>query len=135
MAEEQEGFTFVDKRGAPTENVSEATSLNSELLDEESLPESGITDANEVYGLLGYCISLLSSVAWQKMGLIASPQTGEAKADLAQAKVAVDAVGDLAAYLEAAPEDALPAEMRRELRTLMNDLRLNYVAQREHSGT
>ena len=125
MSEEQEGFTFIDKRSVQSEETEETV---------EELPADIIGEAGEVYGLIGYCISLLSSVAWQKMGLIANPQTGEAKADLAQAKVAVDAVGDLSAYLEAAPEDALPAEMRRELRTLMNDLRLNYVSQHEREG-
>ena len=87
------------------------------------------------YDLLGYCINLLSSQAWQKLGLLADPQTGEAKPDLLEAKVAIDAVGDLAAHLETAPEAVISADMRRDLRTLLNDLRLNYISQRGTSAS
>ncbi len=90
----------------------------------------GAAGAPSTYDLIGYCINLLASQAWQKMGLLADPQTGEAQPDLAEAKVAIDTVGDLAARLETAPEALVPADLRRELRTLLNDLRLNYVSQR-----
>jgi hypothetical protein len=80
------------------------------------------------YDLIGYCLHLLASQAWQKLGLLADPQTGEAKPDLVEAKLAIDVVGDLAAHLESAPDTQVPTDMRRELRVLLNDLRLNYVA-------
>ncbi len=142
MAEEEAGFTFVDKRRAqaeaPTETVAAAEPEPRETppveaddnLDEELA--AGI--APSTYDLIGYCINLLSSQAWQKLGLLADPQTGEAAPDLAEAKVAIDTVGDLAARLETAPEDVISADMRRDLRTLLNDLRLNYVSQRGPSA-
>ena len=138
MAEEDAGFTFVDKRrtqaeapvvsevDTPPEAAAEAPE-SEETFDQQQTPST--------YDLIGYCLNLLASQAWQKLGLLADPQTGEAKPDLAEAKVAIDVVGDLAARLDAAPDALVPAEMRRELRTLLNDLRLNYVARRGDEGT
>jgi len=146
MAEE-ESFTFVDKRRAPAESLgqtpAEAVPGQTPL---ETVQAGGEADGSEfdsgmdaalaggvapsTYDLIGYCINLLSSQSWQKLGLLADPQTGEAKPDLVEAKVAIDAVGDLAARLETAPEAVISADMRRDLRTLLNDLRLNYISQR-----
>lgn len=136
MADEEQGFTFVDKRGTQTETVTseavppaETPSQSAPDLDEQGFEdEDGDGAAPDIYSLIGYCVSLLSAQAWQCLGLLADPQTGQAQADLAQAKVAIDAVGDLAARLESAPREAVPENMRRELRTLVNDLRLNFVS-------
>ena len=137
MAEEEQGFTFVDKRRVQAETVESEPALPAETqaqtaseLDEQSFEDEGEDDgaAPDVYSLIGYCISLLSAQAWQCLGLLADPQTGQAQADLTQAKVAIDAVGDLAARLEAAPSDVVPENLRRDLRTLVNDLRLNFVS-------
>ena len=147
MAEEETGFTFVDKRRtvpetvmpeavAPEASVTEPPSSETPAEAVAPLSEAVSSDFDDdgpaptTYDLLGYCINLLASQAWQKLGLLADPQTGEAKPDLAEAKVAIDAVGHLAAGLESAPESAVPAELRRDLKTLVNDLRLNYVSQR-----
>lgn len=147
MAEEEAGFTFVDKRRAQAEAPTETLMpVAPEPLPTATVETSGDADDNELdeelaagvapntYDLIGYCINLLSSQAWQKLGLLADPQTGEAKPDLTEAKVAIDTVGDLAARLETAPEDVISADMRRDLRTLLNDLRLNYVSQRGPSA-
>lgn len=147
MAEEEAGFTFVDKRRSQPE-VMPATPAEPEPLETSAFGTQAIAPgdaefdgtgldeqlaegvAPTTYDLIGYCINLLSSQAWQKLGLLADPQTGEAQPDLADAKLAIDAVGDLAARLETAPESVISADMRRDLRTLLNDLRLNYVSQR-----
>ncbi len=147
MAEEEAGFTFVDKRRTQAEAPAEAVTAAApepiptevadagDEADAYGLDEEGAAGvAPSTYDLIGYCINLLSSQAWQKLGLLADPQTGEAKPDLAEAKVAIDAVGDLAARLETAPEAVISADMRRDLRTLLNDLRLNYVSQRGPSA-
>jgi hypothetical protein len=146
MAEEEAGFTFVDKRRAQAEApVETPVAAAPEPLSTEAVGAGGDADDDlddelaaggvpSTYDLIGYCINLLSSQAWQKLGLLADPQTGEAQPDLAEAKVAIDAVGDLAARLETAPETVISADMRRDLRTLLNDLRLNYVSQRGPSA-
>lgn len=147
MAEDENGFTFVDKRrmaAEPAEPPSETPAQSQpQTATQENSPfeaAGGEGDAGDegqapdVYSMIGYCISLLSAEAWQKLGLLADPTTGEASPDLPQAKVAIDAVSDLAARLESAPEEIVPASLRRDLRSLMNDLRLNYVAQRDASS-
>ena len=146
MAEEEAGFTFVDKRrtqaAAPAETVTaaEPEPPQAQVFTANDGPGDGMYEAGAAgvapttYDLIGYCINLLSSQAWQKLGLLADPQTGEAEPDHADAKVAIDAVGDLAARLETAPEAIISADMRRDLHTLLNDLRLNYVSQRGPSA-
>jgi hypothetical protein len=143
MPDEEEGFTFVDKRR--TQNVETLESESGEPLSDRdeapSFPASSegadrdedVVDA-DIYQILGYFTSLLANEAWQKLGLIANPQTGEAKADLPQARVAIDTIGDLVARLEAAPEISVPPQTRRELRNLLNDLRLNYVGRQNPSS-
>ena len=135
MAEEETGFTFVDKRSAqpdsPGENTAEAPT--DAIIDEMTEPKQVAADGQQspgTYDLIGYCLNLLASQAWQKLGLLADPQTGEAKPDLIEAKLAIDVVGDLAAHLESASDTQVPSDMKRELRVLLNDLRLNYVARR-----
>ncbi len=145
MAEEETGFTFVDKRRTALEPALEQAPAmpaeTTEMPAETDVYEAGVyevaSDEDQTreavpttYDMIGYCINLLASQAWQKLGLLADPQTGEAQPDLAEAKVAIDAVGDLAARLDSAPETVVPADLRRDLRTLVNDLRLNYVSQR-----
>lgn len=65
----------------------------------------------------------LAQVAWAKLGLQPDPITGTVSTDLAQAKVAVDAVADLCRPLEG----TLDAEDQRQLRNLVRDLQVNYV--------
>ncbi len=144
MAEEETGFTFVDRRRTAVETApevaearhAEPTNVTKAFSGEDNLadPDDGDGRVPTTYDLLGYCINLLASQAWQKLGLLADPQTGEAQPDLAEAKVAIDAVGDLASRLEAAPDSTVPADLRRDLKTLVNDLRLNYVSQRGPSA-
>ena len=136
MAEEETGFTFVDKRRAQDEAEPPMEAEAPPAPPDPAEDDTGLDGpAPDVYGVIGYCISLLATEAWHKLGLLADPKTGEAVADLAQAKAAVDAAGDLAARLEAAPLESVPEPLRRDLRTLINDLRLNYVSQRGDNAT
>jgi hypothetical protein len=136
MAEEETGFTFVDKRRTAPEAALSVTA-EAPAVEAPAMETSGSANGFEpdeaaptTYDIIGYCINLLASQAWQKLGLLADPQTGEAQPDLAEAKVAIDAVSDLAARMDTAPDSIIPADLRRDLRTLVNDLRLNYVSQR-----
>ncbi len=135
MAESETGFTFVDKRNAQSDPSDENVSgvLTDTATDEVAETKEEAAERQQspgTYDLIGYCLNLLASQAWQKLGLLADPQTGEAKLDLIEAKLAIDVVGDLAAHLESASDTQVPSDMRRELRVLLNDLRLNYVARR-----
>ena len=135
MTESEAGFTFVDKRSAQSDPSGESVSgvPTEAVVDEAAETKEGPAEGQQspgTYDLIGYCLNLLASQAWQKLGLLADPQTGEAKLDLIEAKLAIDVVGDLAAHLESASDTQVPSDMRRELRVLLNDLRLNYVARR-----
>ena len=127
MPEEDEGFTFVDRRRAAVGEPPAPAPDTPQPAPDDAAGDESI----DIYGVLGYCLSLIAQEAWKHLGLIADPQTGEAREDLAQAKTAIDAVGDLAARLEAAPAAAVPDTLRRDLRALLNDLRLNYVARQD----
>jgi len=135
MAEEAEVFTFVDKRRTqvdlpPVLDAEESTDYGPTVEESGEIPASEEHRSPGTYDLIGYCLNLMASQAWQKLGLLADPQTGETEPNLDEAKVAIDTVVDLAARLESAPSTEVPTEMRRELKVLLNDLRLNYVARR-----
>jgi len=140
MADEEQSFTFVDKRRAAAETPAADAAISGaepimEMPEASDLPatDEAQDGPSDIYSVLGYCMSILASEAWQMLGLIADQRTGEAKQDLAQAKVAIDAAGELGARLEAAPPEFVPDALKRDLRTLLQDLRLNYVSQQGQS--
>ena len=133
---EERGFEVVDKRGTagpPEEPAAEPETAGAgeepEEADEEPLdfsgfnPFAGIT----VGGILQMTVSLLSERAWIDMGMVADPGSGQVEKKLDEAKLAIDALTDLSRHLEplAAPEE------RRELQTMLTNLRLNFVRQRD----
>lgn len=133
MAEEESGFTFVDKRrsedgkeqaaAAPAEETAPAATLETEIqtegFDEQSLPHLSVRDR------LLMCIDILNQGAWIALGLLSDPSTGKIEKDLSQAKVAIDCLRLLAEKVEADLDDVT----RRELKTLLNDLQVNFVQQ------
>jgi hypothetical protein len=87
-------------------------------------PESGDIPHLDVPGVLSVCVNMLNEVAWMKLGLIPNLD-GREDRDLAQAKIAIDAIADLAARL-----DPLVAEGdRRDLQVMLSNLRINFVQQ------
>lgn len=133
--EEQDGFTFVDKRNKATTAESEAT-ISEVTPDDLDTSEVGDFDDDEdvsdqtpsVYSMVMYTLQMFVSTAWFKLGLMADPSTGSTEANLPEAKVAIDVVGDLVGRLEGAPEHEVPAQQIRELKRVLNDLRLNFVS-------
>lgn len=86
--------------------------------------------AVDAYGVLRLCIGLLSAQAWQCLGLVADPASGEAKKDLEQARLCIDSVAALVERLSPGVELA----ERRELENLVSNLRLNFVTQSQASA-
>jgi len=72
------------------------------------------------------CITLLASKAWEAMGLVPDPVTTQIERHLDEAQLAIDAAAALADLIR----NRLPDAERRELETLLTNLRLNYVEQR-----
>jgi hypothetical protein len=134
LAEEESGFTFVDKRKpaaseepqaseAPTEQTAPTAAPETELEvegdEEQRLPHLTVRDR------LLMCIDILNQGAWISLGLLSDPSTGQIEKDLPQAKVAIDCLRLLAEKVEADLDDVT----RRELKSLLNDLQVNFVQQ------
>ncbi|MDQ7792903.1 MAG: DUF1844 domain-containing protein [bacterium] len=74
-----------------------------------------------VTAILDLALVLLASRAWQSMGLVVNPETGEVDRDLDESRRAIEAVEVLAGLVG-------PARVR-EIQPLLADLRLNFVKQ------
>jgi hypothetical protein len=145
MAEEQ-GFQVIDKRrvsaeaaeAPPSESTGEAAAggasgggVSAEEVRQAA--EAAAAQAGDAGGdlppvdassALFVCIQLLQDVAWIKMGL--SPNlNGKMDRDLPQARVAIDALGDLVARLDTLVDE----RQRRELQVKLSNLRINFVQQ------
>ena len=139
------GFRIVDKRKASADDQAEepatgaggakepsaeareeaaaaATGAGEEPVDAEGAPPLEPVDA---YGLVQFCITLFSNLAWQRMGLVPDQVTRTIERDLEQARVAIDCFEALLKQVEGrAPELEL-----HELRRQLNDLQMNFVRQ------
>lgn len=65
----------------------------------------------------------LASIAWQKLGLQPDVITGTIAPDLVQAKAAIDGVSELTKLIEGRLDEL----DRRNLNSMVRDLRINYV--------
>ena len=136
--EEQEGFSFVDKRrvardippeetesepspGEPAESVDDS--------EEEFDPEGAGLPHLSVRDRIFMSIDILHQGAWIAMGLRADPATGEVQQDLEEARIAIDCVTFLASKIE----DVLDDATRRELKRIVSDLQMNYVNQTQRA--
>jgi hypothetical protein len=151
MSEEHE-FEVIDKRGTRAEGdaAAETTTAQSEagtagssatagggITEEElraAMEEAGLSAGGEmpelnVPGALRFYIDTLQGLAWIKMGLVAAPGSGKIEKDLPQAKVAIDAIGDLAVRLDPFADES----ERREMQTALSNLRINFV-QKSQAG-
>jgi hypothetical protein len=151
--EEEEGFTFRDRRRQSTDDTTPAAPPAPVVIaspdPEPESPESLDVMASEgmdglfmgenedgedgeesseipdVRSVLALFMGELRNLAWLRMGLVANPMTGQIEKDMAQAQIAINTVGFLAEQLEphVAPEERLP------LKAMVSDLRLNFVEQ------
>lgn len=80
----------------------------------------------DVYTLLRSFIGILGANAWQWMGLVKNPMTGNMEKDLDQAKVAIDIIRTLVDQIDNKLDDG----ERRELRALISDMQINFVQQK-----
>jgi hypothetical protein len=80
-----------------------------------------------VYAVLATFVDQMSAIAWQKLGLQHDFITGKLEPDVEQARVAIDVVAKMVDVLE--PE--CDEQDRRQLQSLVRDLRLNFVAKQK----
>ncbi len=93
---------------------------------EAPLPETAAGEPVDAIALVLTCISLLASKAWEAMGLVPDPTTKLIERRMEDAQLAIDAAAALADLLR----EKLGDTDRRELDTLLMNLRLNFVEQR-----
>lgn len=83
-----------------------------------------------IYDVLTILIEQMSALSWQKLGLQKDPVTGATVFDLAEAKVAIDLTAQLVQHLESQLDD----DDKRQLHSLVRDLRINYVQKSQGAG-
>ena len=94
--------------------------------DRKEQPAESAPAAVDAAGVLRWCIGVLAASAWQALGLIPNPTTNKIERNLDDARLAIDAVAVLAEQLKPRLTDS----ERRELETLLTDLRVNFVEQK-----
>lgn len=107
-----------DQKGSGEEGQDEGRSI-------EGFPLEALTSTY----LVQCFIATLTAKAWESMGLVANPLSQEVKVDLKQARVAIDAVAALAPVIEG----DMDAEEASRLKTLLRDLRINFVEKSKDS--
>ena len=95
---------------------------------DEPTPES--KEPLSVYAVLATFVDQMSAIAWQKLGLQHDFITGKLEPDVEQARVAIDVVAKMVDLLEAECDE----QDRRQLQSLVRDLRLNFVAKQKDSS-
>jgi hypothetical protein len=128
--EPTEAYHKVDKRDwlrdddeSSPEAVAEP-SAEAALPEDEAVPAEGPESTEiDTYGVLRLCLSMFVEQAWVQLGLQLAPGASETKADLKQAKLAIDTV----AYMKDALSENLQAHEQREVEQVLATLRMNFV--------
>ena|SRR5579862_6866621 len=97
------------------------------------MPDEPTTEEKQplsVYAVLATFLDQMAAIAWQKLGLQHDFITGKLEPDVEQARVAIDVVAKLVDVLETECDE----QDRRQLQSLVRDLRLNFVAKQKESG-
>lgn len=81
----------------------------------------------DVSSLVATCINLFAAKAWETMGLVPDPRTKQIERKLEDAQLAIDAAAALCDLMRPRVSDA----ERREIETLLANLRINFVEQKQ----
>ncbi|MHB8636174.1 MAG: DUF1844 domain-containing protein [Fimbriimonadaceae bacterium] len=84
-----------------------------------------------VFAVLATMVDQMAAIAWQKLGLQHDFITGKLEPDIEQARIAIDAVAKLVDLLEPECDEA----DKRQLQSLVRDLRLNFVAKQKEAAS
>lgn len=94
--------------------------------DAESAPGLEGEPLPDAMTLVGTCLSLMAARAWQAMGLVPDPSTKQVERKLDDAQLAIDAAAALAEVIR----PRVAERERREIESLITNLRLNFVEQK-----
>ncbi len=92
----------------------------------EPTPDAAPASLPDPRSLIMTSLSLLATKAWEAMGLVPNPDTRQIECRFDDAQLAIDAVAALAGVIRSRLSDA----ERREVDTLMANLRINFVEQK-----
>lgn len=122
--DEEKGYEVIDKRKV-TEDQPQAEPEKPAA--EEAVPEHEPFNLPpvEIYTLLRSFVGMLEMQAWQWIGLVKNPSTGNIEKDLPQAKVAIDTISLLFSQLQG----KIDAAEEKDLKELISNLQMNYVQQ------
>src|SRR5438067_12707614 len=121
MAEEDSGFSVIDKRHVHDEGAEETAKAESAPQTSETTPQPEPERQSrpealpklEVRDRLLMCIDILYQSAWISMGMVADPSSGEIACNMEDAKIAIYSVAFLACKLEGKLDDATAREIKR----------------------
>lgn len=82
------------------------------------------SERTDVYTLLRYTLELYLTSAWQHMGFLPDPATGQTHIALDEAQIAIDCADFLIGKLQ----PRLEPEEKREYERRLRDLKLNFLA-------
>lgn len=80
----------------------------------------------DAMALVGTFLSMLAAKAWEAMGLVPNPATKQVERKLDEAQLAIDAAAALADLIR----PRVGERERREIESLITNLRLNFVEQK-----
>lgn len=127
MPEEEEGFSFVDKRGAAADAADSAPTAG--VGDNPEPPEDAEAEGDHprlaARDRLLMCIDILHQGAWIALGLVTDPVTSKVEQDLNEARLQIDSVSDLVDKVIPLVDESI----QRDLRALVSTLRVNFVNQ------
>jgi len=129
--EQEKGFEVIDKRvrdkepdNKEPEKEEPKAEPKAESKTEAEQEETGQeTATGDVYSLIQWMILMLTESAWQWMGLRTNTVTKKIQQDFTQAKTAIDSI----VYLVDQISPHVSEEQRNAYRTLISDLRVNFV--------
>jgi hypothetical protein len=87
---------------------------------QDAAPDPGMEGLPDATSLIATCISLLANKAWQAMGLVPNPATKAIERQFDEAQLTIDAAAAL----------GVGDRERRDLETLIANLRINFVEQK-----
>ncbi len=104
MAEEETGFSVIDKRHVHDDGAEETAMAESSPQTSEATPQPDIEQKSHPEGLpklavrdrLLMCIDILYQSAWISMGMVSDPSSGQIERNMEDAKIAIDSVAFLA---------------------------------------
>ena len=108
---------MTDEPITPSDSEMPSSEAKQPAEDEQAMPEMRAEDA------LLFSINMFADLSWVYLGIRAHPGNGEAKADLPQARLTIDAVKALVTLAEG----RLDPHQMRDLQNLLASLQLNYV--------